>query len=149
GSYADAAASRGNGPNACCVQLLPFHSHVSTPADMTVQARARSYAIPLLLGDGGLAAGRRCAQLVPSHSQVSLSSAQPASSPPNNTVWPRRTANAIAWLLRTGGLWAGNRAVQLLPSHSQVSPNTGQSAPLEPPNRTVRPRSMSNASACE
>src|SRR5262249_49679237 len=76
GSYTDAASSRGGGsgtgPGVRCVQLLPSHSHVSPklpkprpPPNKTVQARVRSYAIPLFSRDGGLAAGWRCAQFVP------------------------------------------------------------------------------------
>src|SRR5262249_34365467 len=80
GSYTDAAPSRHSGLSRRCVQLLPFHSQVSSlalpcwsrPPNKTVQARLRSYAIPPPVRVGGLAAGRRCAQFVPSHSQVSV-----------------------------------------------------------------------------
>jgi hypothetical protein len=80
-------------------------------------------------------AGVRWVQLVPSHSQVSLSGAVGPSPPNNTSLLP---SAAITAPLRAGGLAAGDFRVHAVPSHSQVSPWT--LLPMPPKSTTLFPR---------
>src|SRR5688572_4078760 len=94
---------------------------------------------------GGLRAGERWIQFVPSHSQVS--ERKPAAPhPPKRTARPRAESYARAWPERGAGLAAGEGWDQVVPSHSQVS---DRKRPVQPPKRTTRPRAESYAMACE
>jgi hypothetical protein len=168
-SYAIPNESRGVGEVAglCCVQLEPFHSHVSpysvtvsqliehvVPPNMTVTPREASKAIPMPRRAGGTVAGNTSVQVVPFHSQVSLRlvvevhCALEHFSPPKSTATWRALSYAIAKLSRALGLAAGDICVQLLPFHSQVSetsiPDSGT-----PPKRTFTLRVLSNTIAAQ
>src|SRR5580765_7134964 len=87
-AIADCPRTGGSVAGDACVQLVPFHSHVSlplpyTPLNNTVRARALSNVIAAWTRAVGEAAGERRDQFVPSHSQVSLNRLKP-DRPPNS-----------------------------------------------------------------
>jgi hypothetical protein len=116
----------------------PAEAEPSIPPKSITSPCAPSYAIACPEDAGGLVAGIRFVQIVPSHAHVSERYPEP-SYPPKITTWP--PSYAIACPSRTGGLVAGIRCTQLMPSHSHVSER--YAPPVNPPKRTVVARALS------
>src|SRR5262245_24427353 len=96
---------------------------------------------------GGLVAGRRSSQFVPSHSHVSTRDGctAPKTLPPKRTTRFRAASYAISPPRRQVGVWAGARRTQPREPHTQVS--------LAPPyglqtRRTTSLRAASYAAPC-
>src|ERR1035441_6219606 len=139
-----------------CVQLEPFHTHVSfktllfaptipIPPNRRTWPWADSFAIAKRYRADGLVCGAFFVQLEPSHTQVSPRKF-PLASPPNKTTWRCAESYAIPWAARAGGLVCGDFWVQLEPSHTHVSPKVSGYVPpaarsdvpdggFAPPNR--------------
>ena len=120
-----------------CVQVVPFHSQVSTselppalPPNSTVTLRTGSKANAVwYLPEGPLV--ERRVHAVPSYSQVWLGMAGGVwRNWPNRTTFPRAESYVIEWPLRAEGP-AITRCVHVDPFHSHVSPS------VPPPNSTV------------
>src|SRR5262245_33010811 len=98
-----------------------------------MRPRLESNAIAANERAGGLVAGIRFVQFVPSYSQVSAES-PPPTCPPNSTVLPCLASYAIAAPVRSDGLLAVITRCHVGPSSSHVNESANT-----PPNKTSLP----------